>query len=290
MFKKLQKKWQVSPWNLFFILCTFALGGSACGRFGTFILNNLSVEKGPVWFVLYAVIITLLWPVCVLLISIPLGQYRFFRNYISRIWKKISGKKTVEKRKINLAVFASGTGSNTLNIINYFNNHPNIAVNLVVAGNSKAGVIQIAYNKHINCLILDKNSLYDTPSLLQKLEDAQVDFLILAGFLKKIPVDIINQYHHKILNIHPALLPAFGGKGMYGKRVHDAVVASGVSETGITIHVVDEEYDHGDTVFQARYSIEPGEDAASIEKKVRQLEIQHYPAVIESFIQKQMLR
>lgn len=280
MFEKLRKKWQVSGWNLFLILSTFALGGSACGRIGTKILNTLPLEKGLLWGLLYILLITLLWPVCVLIISIPLGQYRFFRNYISRIWGKMIGKKSKTATKHRLAIFASGKGSNTLNIINFFQNHPTIEVALVVTSSAKAGVNQVARTHSIHLLILTEEHYSSPGQLLKELSNFKIDFIVLAGFLQKIPVEIIDTFRNKIINIHPALLPQFGGKGMYGSRVHRAVIQSDEKKSGISIHWVDEEYDHGTVIFQATCDILPEDDADSLEKKVRALELEHYPRVI----------
>lgn len=290
MFKKLQKKWQVSGWNLFFILSTFALGGSACGRIGSKILNILSIEKGFLWGVLYVLLITLLWPICVLIISIPLGQYRFFKNYIARIWKKISGQGKKNSRKQHIAIFASGKGSNALNIIQYFDHHPTIQVSLIVAGSAQAGVVEVAKSHQIPCLVMKEDLLQHPGLLIQELTKFQIDFIILAGYLKKIPVELINSFKGNIINIHPALLPSFGGKGMYGSRVHEAVILSGNGESGITIHWVDEVYDHGTTIFQATCKVEPGDNEVTLEKKVRELELKHYPHVIEAVMQKQTVR
>lgn len=184
----------------------------------------------------------------------------------------------------NIVVFASGNGSNAENIAGYFNNGPGagcgLTVTAIVTNRSDAGVVAKAKSMGIPVRVVDRSMLADSSLISGILDDLQADIIILAGFLLLIPGFIIHRYAGRILNIHPSLLPRHGGPGMYGRHVHDAVIASGDNETGITIHRVTEEYDRGEIVFQARIPVEPTDTAADIEAKVRRLEMLHYPSVI----------
>ena len=286
MFKRLKEKWKVDGVNLFLILTTFALGGTTCGTLGSKILNGLEIEKGWIWVLLYILLITLLWPVCVLLISIPLGQFGFFKNYTLRIWNKLMGNNS-DPKTVNLAIWASGKGSNADNIIRYFNNKSNIKVSLIATNNPHSGVIQIAKDNNIPFLVISSDDFGNPNRLISCMLEHKIAFLVLAGFLKKIPDQIIDSFPNKIINIHPALLPAYGGKGMYGRRVHEAVIANQEVKSGISIHYVDNEYDHGKIIFQTQFSLENNETPESLEAKVRLLEHKHYPRIIEELIQKQ---
>ncbi len=184
-----------------------------------------------------------------------------------------------DKEPPRLAIFASGAGSNAQQIINYFKSHAAAKPVLIVCSNPKAGVLQIASKENMPILLLDKSRFNDT-GYVEELKSHKIDFIVLAGFLWKIPTILINAFPGKIVNIHPALLPAFGGKGMYGKAVHEAVVAAKEKESGITIHYVDEIYDHGKIIFQAKCPVDEGETAESLAKKIHHLEHEHYPRVI----------
>nr|MBS0036885.1 phosphoribosylglycinamide formyltransferase [Saprospiraceae bacterium] len=182
-----------------------------------------------------------------------------------------------------IAVFASGSGTNAAAIADYFSSHPHIEVALVLSNNPDAGVLEKAKLRDIPTLIIDKGKL-NSRELEQYLEDKEIDCIVLAGFLKLIPSNLLKKFHPKIINIHPALLPAYGGKGMYGMNVHRAVSDSGDTETGITIHLVNEEYDKGQHLFQAKTRIEPGEDPNAIAGKVLKLEHHFFPRVIEHYL------
>lgn len=183
---------------------------------------------------------------------------------------------------MNIAIFASGAGSNAEVIINnlykYKPDHK-INVALIVSNNAMAGVLKIAVNYNIPVEVLDLKttaSYNNSTAYLEILSRHKIDFIVLAGYLKKIPVEVIKKYPQKIINIHPALLPAYGGAGMYGRHVHEAVVAAGEKQSGITIHYVDELYDHGKIIFQATCEVEYGETGESLAKKIHLLEHQHY--------------
>jgi len=295
MLNNLQKKWGVNGLNMALIITTFALGGSACARVAGWLLKATELEKNFLWWVIYIFLVTLLWPVCVIIISFPLGQFNFFRNYLFRIWSKISGKSIKKDKKlavfnektIKLAVFASGKGTNAENIISYFIANQRAFVSIIFTDNPLAGVIEIGKKYNIPTVILTKEDRLNYESCLHTLHENQIDFIILAGYLKKIPVVLINNYPEKIINIHPALLPDYGGKGMYGMNVHKAIVENKEKKTGITIHLVDEIYDHGKIIFQETCVVEPNDTPESLAKKIHELEYACFPKVIDSFIQKQ---
>ncbi len=184
----------------------------------------------------------------------------------------------------NLAIFASGSGSNAENIALYFKNHPQIDVKVILTNNPEAGVIKRSRKLDIDCIVFNKQEFYKTNRVLSVLEQYQVDWIILAGFLWLVPANLINQFANRIVNIHPALLPKYGGKGMYGQRVHEAVINNKEIESGITIHIIDEIYDRGSIVFQASCPVTPDDDAETLAKKIHQLEYEHYPKVIENLV------
>ncbi|MDE3124045.1 MAG: phosphoribosylglycinamide formyltransferase [Bacteroidota bacterium] len=183
-----------------------------------------------------------------------------------------------------LAIFASGTGSNTANLIQYFQHHPMISIQLIVTNNPHAGVIQIARQHLIPVLIIEKNKFQQVDGYVPELLSYGINWIILAGFLWKIPLTLIEVFPHRIINIHPALLPKYGGKGMYGIKVHQAIAEAGESETGITIHYVNEHYDDGPPIFQATCAIAPSDTPEQIAQKVHALEYAHFPKVIEETV------
>lgn len=183
-----------------------------------------------------------------------------------------------------LAIFASGGGSNALKIIEYFKDHPQVQISVIICNNPHAGVISIAMEHNIPFILINKKSFYQSTQLVDQLRYRQVDWLILAGFLWLVPAYLIQAFPDHIVNIHPALLPKYGGKGMYGHHVHAAVKAAGESESGMTIHLVNEKYDQGRILFQGRCDLTPEDTAESIAAKVLKLEHLHYPRVIESLI------
>jgi len=186
------------------------------------------------------------------------------------------------KLNFRLAIFASGTGSNAQAIINYFKEHKYIDVDLIISNRKSAGVLDIAQNEGIDSTYISKSEFKESDIVLKKLEN--IDYIILAGFLLKIPDYLIKHFQKKIINIHPALLPKFGGKGMYGIHVHNAVKEASEKETGITIHLVDEVYDNGEQIAQFSIALNGEESAEEIAKKVLELEHKHFPSTIEKFI------
>lgn len=183
-----------------------------------------------------------------------------------------------------LAVFASGTGSNAQQIIRQFQQHPTIRVSLIVCNRPGAGVIEVAASAGIPVLMVERERFLRGDAYLPELKTAGIDAIILAGFLWKMPDTLVSAFRDNILNIHPALLPNYGGKGMYGMHVHEAVIAARERESGITIHVVDEQYDHGQTLFQARLTIRTDETPATLAQRIQELEHRHYPPIIETFL------
>ena len=288
MLKKLKQHWHVNGLNLFLIITTFALGGSLCGYAGRKILLLTDLEKGFAWFLIYIVLITLLWPLCVMLISIPLGQFSFFKKYITRVWNKISGKKIK-----HITIFASGAGTNAKRIIEYFNSPERkgkVKISLIVCNKPGAGVLDIAAENNIPTLLIEKGKFFTGDAYLPELKSYAADLIVLAGFLWKLPASLINAYPGRIINIHPALLPKYGGKGMYGSHVHEAVIANKEKESGISIHFADELYDHGKIIFQASCEVNDSDTANTLAAKIHALEHTHYPAVIESVLEKQNRR
>jgi phosphoribosylglycinamide formyltransferase-1 len=183
-----------------------------------------------------------------------------------------------------LAILASGRGSNARAILDYFSCDDHIEVALIVSNNPDAGVLQLADDHGVESMVIDRIKFRDTTYLDDKLEELRVDLVVLAGFLWLIPERLLQKYPGKIVNIHPALLPKYGGKGMFGLNVHQAVKDAGDKESGITIHLIDEQYDRGKAVFQARVAINPEESAEEIAAKVLKLEHYHYPRVIEQLL------
>lgn len=287
MLEKLKKHWKVNGLSLLLILATFSIGGSLCGLAGRKILLLTNLEKGFSWFFLYIILVTLLWPLSVILVSIPLGQYSFFKKYIIRIWNKISRKK--KNKAVNIAIFASGAGTNAKKIIQYFEQEgkkKKATIRLIVCNKPGAGVLKIATDYNIPVLLIEKERFFTGDGYLPKLKENAIEMIVLAGFLWKLPAALINAYPKKIINIHPALLPLFGGKGMYGRFVHEAVISHKEKESGISIHFVDDQYDHGEIIFQSSCNVSDSDTAETLAEKIHTLEHTHYPAVIESVLKK----
>lgn len=186
--------------------------------------------------------------------------------------------------KKRIAIFASGSGSNAQKILEYFKDNKFAEVSIILSNNPDAYVLQRADNFETPTHVFDREEFYHTDQIVELLRDLQIDLVVLAGFLWLIPSNLIAQFPHKIINIHPALLPSFGGKGMYGDRVHQAVLEAKEEESGITIHYVNEKFDEGEIIYQARYKIEPEDNVELIRFKGQQLEHLHYPKIIENII------
>ena len=184
---------------------------------------------------------------------------------------------------IRLAIFASGSGSNAENIIRFFNVTKTAIVTKVYCNTKGAGVFERCEKLKTDCVLIDKNTFFSSEETLKKLQK-ETDYIILAGFLLKIPFSFVTAFPNKIINIHPALLPKYGGKGMYGMHIHRTVKENKEKETGITIHFVNEHYDEGAVIFQAKTQLIPSDSAEDIAQKIHQLEYEHFPKVIESVI------
>jgi len=185
---------------------------------------------------------------------------------------------------IKLAIFASGSGSNAENIVNYFSNNASVYIDVIISNKPDAYVLERAGKLDIESFVFSKQDFMEPKNILQLLNERRIDFIVLAGFLLKIPEKIITEYSGRIVNIHPALLPKYGGKGMYGDNVHKAVVESGDGKTGITIHFVNDKYDEGDIIFQAECAVDKNDTYDMVARKVRQLEYRYYPEIIEKII------
>lgn len=185
-----------------------------------------------------------------------------------------------------IAIFASGNGTNAEAVMNYFKDHPYIKVGALLTNNPNAYAIERAKKSGVLCEVYTKQD-FAGEKVSRRLSDLRISHVCLAGYLLLVAEDIIKSYHNKIINIHPALLPKYGGKGMYGMRVHEAVKASGDSQTGITIHLVNNMYDEGEILAQKTVDIFPTDTAEDIANKVHELEHRYYPEIIESWIMKQ---
>ncbi|MBS1656155.1 MAG: phosphoribosylglycinamide formyltransferase, partial [Bacteroidetes bacterium] len=181
----------------------------------------------------------------------------------------------------NIAIFASGAGSNAQKIIDHFRNSPSVKIALIICNKADAGVLQIAEKENIPSVIIEKERFFRGDSYLPVLKENNIGLLVLAGFLWKVPVLLVKEYPGRILNIHPALLPKYGGKGMYGHFVHEAVLAAGEKESGITIHFVDEQYDHGATILQATCPVFENDSPETLAERIHLLEHANYPGAIE---------
>ena len=190
--------------------------------------------------------------------------------------------------KHKIAILVSGTGTNAINIIEYFEKNSVAEVVLVISNKTDALAVEKAQNKGVKTVVFNNESFKKNGVVLDYLMSQSIDFIVLAGFLIKISNDIIRAYPNKIVNLHPSLLPKYGGKGMYGKRVHRAVIEAQEPESGISIHFVNKEYDEGAIIFQAKVSVEKGDSVEVLTKKIQQLEHRFFPKVVEQVISKSL--
>lgn len=330
MFRRLKEKWGLSWPRFALVFSTFALGGSLCGYAGKRLMVFTQIDKGFLYYIIYILLVTLIWPISVLIVSIPMGQFPFFRNYLAKIWRRIAGMRKVNGEllmvnsqgnkeyeignveqemgnlggvgtkvseinpnptsdirhpQIKIALFASGAGTNAAKIIAHLKNHPKIAVALVVCNKPGAGVIQIAAHNQVPVLMIEKERFFRGNAYVDEIKHrGGIDFIVLAGFLWKVPHALIEAFPDRIINIHPALLPKYGGKGMYGMHVHEAVIAAGEKESGITIHYVNEHFDEGEHIFQARCEITANDTPETLAQKIHALEHQYFPEVVEQVV------
>ncbi len=183
-----------------------------------------------------------------------------------------------------IAVFASGNGSNAQNIAEYFAKNDKGKVIAIYCNNPKAYVLKRANDLNIPQVVFNREQFYGTDTVVKDLICRKTDLIVLAGFLWLLPGNLLKAFENRILNIHPALLPKYGGKGMYGMAVHESVINNGEKESGITIHLIDELYDRGEIIFQAKCQIDPNDTPESLAEKVHKLEYQHYPNVISTYL------
>jgi folate-dependent phosphoribosylglycinamide formyltransferase PurN len=326
--QNLQEKWKVGGSQFWLIMLTFALGGSLSGRLCSFLLNLVFLEKNWAFWLVYPLFLTILWPFSVLFVSFFTGQFRFFRGYLARVGAKVFGiggsvtaPSTASAAPIHIAIFASGAGSNARKIIEYFegagsglaaagdssltsagskSTSTQVKVSLIVCNVPDAGVLAIAKEKRIPTLLINKTEFAAT-GYVESLHNADIEFIVLAGFLWKVPEVLVRAYQpgmkidgalvngkenvsKGIINIHPALLPKYGGKGMYGSRVHEAVIAAGEKESGITIHWVNEHYDEGGIIFQATCEVVSGDTPDTLANKIHALEHAHFAPTIAKLL------
>ncbi|MDR0874387.1 MAG: phosphoribosylglycinamide formyltransferase [Prevotellaceae bacterium] len=185
---------------------------------------------------------------------------------------------------MNIAIFASGSGSNAERIIRYFEENNAVHFPLILSSNPNAYVLERAKTLGVPTVVFTRQELNETDKILQVLQQNEIDFIVLAGFLQKIPDNLITAYPNKIINIHPALLPKYGGKGMYGHHIHEAVIANAEAESGITIHYINEHYDEGNIIFQTRCALTPADTPDTLAEKIHQLEYEFYPQIISEII------
>ncbi len=191
--------------------------------------------------------------------------------------------------KKRIAIFSSGSGSNAQKLMERFKQHAEAEVAIILTNNPEAYVIQRADNFEIPTHIFDKHEFFETNDIVHLLKNLQIDLIVLAGFLWLIPDNILKEFPNQIINIHPSLLPKFGGKGMYGDHVHRAVLKAHAIESGITIHFVNELFDEGEIIYQSRFKIEKNDTLETIKFKGQQLEHLHYPRIVEQLLQKMKL-
>lgn len=184
----------------------------------------------------------------------------------------------------NIAIFASGSGTNAQKLIQHFSTEKAGMVSLVLSNRPDAFVLERARNFYIDTIVFDRRQFYDTTEILEELVRRNIDFIVLAGFLWLVPSSLTEFYQRRIVNIHPALLPLYGGRGMYGDRVHRAVLENGERESGITIHYVNGAYDEGDIIFQARCPVFGEDTPESLAERIHELEYKHYPAIVEGLV------
>ena len=297
---KLQRKWGLGPVQFWLVIATFALGGSLSGRLCSYLLKMVFLEKNWAFWLVYPLLLTILWPFSVIFVSFFTGQFSFFRCYLGRVGSRLLGSglatdahlgesaapSTTSTAHIHIAIFASGAGSNARKIIEYFEKRGlAIKVSLIVCNVPGAGVIDIAKEKGIPTLMINKADFAST-GYVESLHNSEIQFIVLAGFLWKVPEVLVQAYPKAIINIHPALLPKYGGKGMYGSRVHEAVIAAGEKESGITIHWVNEHYDEGAIIYQAICPIDAGETPETLANKIHALEHAHFAPTIEQLLNK----
>lgn len=311
MLKQLQQKWGVSNSQFLLILCVFAITGTSTAYITKAITTWVGFTEETFWlwrFLLRLVILIFGYQVILLMVAFLFGQFPFFWRYEKKILKRIGIKvegvrskaegdnpqsqtrlpdgqvSNLKLQMVRIAIFASGAGSNALKIIDHFKNHSSIGIALIASNKPGAGVLNIAESENIPSLIIEKERFFRGDAYVSELKERNIQWIILAGFLWKIPTSLIHAFPGKIINIHPALLPKYGGKGMYGHFVHEAVIEAKEKESGITIHYVDEQFDHGKHILQLTCPVDETDTPETLAKKVLVLEHKYYPEVIAQLI------
>ena len=286
MFKKLQQHWGTGGWRFFFILCTFAITGTFTAWVSRQITLWLDVTRLTVaWWLLKIGVLFIGYQLFILFFGFCLGQFSFFWNYEKKILRRIGIIKK-QKKICRLAIFASGAGTNAKNIIDHFAGSDKISIALIVSNKIDAGVLEIARVNKLDTFLTKKEDV-NGKEILSILKNKEIDMIILAGYLWQLPPLLVQTFPKKIINIHPALLPKYGGKGMYGIHVHTAVISNKEQVSGITIHYVDEIYDHGEIILQVVCPVAAEETPVTLAQKIHVLEHLHYPRVINEILQKQ---
>lgn len=321
MFSRLKQKWNVSNRQFVVIFIAFGCTGLTAAYLTKVITSWVGMDENSWWVYRWLIKLSMLlfgYHLLLLFYGGLFGEWKFFWSFEKRLLQrlriiknstpgpatlvKIAGGNPIQQDRIvketvqpqpsqsravdtmRIAIFASGAGSNARQIIRHFAKHDKIEVALIVCNKPGAGVLAIAEENKVNTLLINREEFITGDGYVMELKNAGIDFIVLAGFLWKIPDALIQAYPNRIINIHPALLPKYGGKGMYGSRVHEAVIAAGEKESGITIHYVDGHYDNGDIIMQATCPIEPGDSPEMLAAKVHQLEHRHYPEVVEKLL------
>jgi formyltetrahydrofolate-dependent phosphoribosylglycinamide formyltransferase len=300
MFKRLQEKWGVSTRQFWILFIVFGLTGTTTAVFTRYITGFLGMDATTFWLwrvLLRVGMLVFGYQVILLAYGALLGQWAFFWKYEKKLLRKLGVLKKekpqnnvpgtkIGGKSTRIAIFASGAGSNAARILDYLEGHTSIEVALVVCNKPGAGVLHVAETHRVPVLLIEKERFFRGDTYLPELQQHGIDFIVLAGFLWKVPVALIAAYPNHIINIHPALLPKYGGKGMYGMKVHEAVIAAGEKESGITIHYVNEHFDEGEHIFQAKTIIEAGDTPESLAQKIHELEHAHFPETIKELLTK----
>jgi formyltetrahydrofolate-dependent phosphoribosylglycinamide formyltransferase len=326
MFQGLQKKWGVSTRQFWILFIVFGLTGTTTAYVTRYVTAwlGLGPESWWVWKLLLRLgMLVFGYQFILLTYGALFGQWAFFWKYERRMLEKLgilkrrtlnaerltpvnsqqsavdSGQATSPYAQLltpnskllthRLAVFASGAGSNAEKIIQHFQHHPQISIALIVCNKPEAGVLTIAEKNSIPTLLIERERFFRGDAYLPELAQYGIDFIVLAGFLWKIPARLVQAYPQRMVNIHPALLPKYGGKGMYGHHVHSAVIAAGETESGITIHYVNEHFDEGPPIFQANCAVLPHDTPDTLAARIHELEHTHFSRIIENVVLHQPL-
>lgn len=290
MFQGLRKKWGVSPRQFAILFLVFALTGITAALLTRYISGWLGMGADSTWYAKILLRLGMLligYQFLLLLYGALLGQWAFFWRYEKKLLQKLGILRSETMYKpptVPIAIFASGAGSNAAKIIERLQDHPIAKVALIVCNKPGAGVISIAENAGIPVLLIEKERFFRGDAYLPALKDLHIQWIVLAGFLWKIPASLVAAFPDHIINIHPALLPKYGGKGMYGQHVHTAVIAAGEKESGITIHYVNEHFDDGPPIFQAKCPVTPDDSPDSLAEKIHQLEHRYFPEIVEKLV------